>query len=506
MKKRFLSFVIACAILATFFPSVKAFAYGNSSYSSKTPKAYSYLRNYAKTNGTYMDGLDTYFIRKALQKGTWYELTYDVKDDYIAMVIAQYRSSEDDIYKLFTLELSDEYWNSQDGWLDMGSLVIGYYMVNDAENGKSATGDYKLLPRDLTLTGGFTFSRGYSGPEEMKQAYLKDAILGINDILTLTDSILKTGGYTVQDLGFVSYKGHVTHRYWNCHTLSAPTCVEPGFEKDVCYICGAEVVKTIPALSHQLGDDAVRIEPTATQPGSLTGECSVCKQKNASNEIPPIFTDTVATSWYAPHVDKVYDLKLMNGTGEHTFAPNANVTRAMAATVLYRIAGEPEVEGDSPFKDVPEKKYYTNAVIWAAQNGVVAGFPDGTFRPDDNITREQLAALLYRCASAEGKIRELDANLDSFPDAETVHSCAKDAMLWAVGEGLINGDGSGGKSYLQPANDATRAQFATIISRYMSTVDPLTPAMPDPENPIPTPTDPDMPIPVDPDPTLVPAR
>ena len=227
---------------------------------------------------------------------------------------------------------------------------------------------------------------------------------------------------------------------------------------------------------HELPEGTPVSTRTATQPGQAVGRCSVCGRNNAVNVYEPaVFTDTVATSWYAPHVDKVYDLGLMNGTGEHTFAPNANVTRAMAATVLWRIAGEPEVEGESPFQDVPEKKYFTHAVIWAEKNGIVNGYPDGTFRPDANITREQLAAILYRYASAEGKAREGDASLDSFPDAASVHNYAKDAMAWAVGAGLINGVGSGGKSYLQPANNATRAQFATIISRYMESVDPIEP-------------------------------
>ena len=252
---------------------------------------------------------------------------------------------------------------------------------------------------------------------------------------------------------------------------------------------------------HQLPEDAPVSTRTATQPRQAVGHCSVCGRDDAINVFEPaIFTDTVWNSWYSKHVDKVYDAGLMKGTGEHTFAPNAPVNRAMAATVLYRIAGEPEVEGACPFKDVPAKKYYTNAVIWASQKGIVEGYPDGTFRPNDNITREQLAAILFRYAKADGIIQDTDADLSGFPDAVNVHKYARQAMGWAVGEGLINGVGSGGKSWLQPANNATRAQFATIISRYMSTVDPLTPAMPDPENPIPTPTDPDMPVPVDQDP------
>ena len=223
---------------------------------------------------------------------------------------------------------------------------------------------------------------------------------------------------------------------------------------------------------HQLPEGTPVSEITATHPKQAVGHCSICGKDDAVNVYEPaIFTDTVWNSWYAPHVDKVYDAGLMKGTGEHTFAPNANVTRAMAATVLYRIAGEPEVEGEIPFSDVPEGKYYTNAVIWAAQNEIVNGYPDGTFRPDVNITREQLAAILYRSASKNDHVLAEEADLSGFPDAPDVHAYAKEAMGWAVGAGLINGVGSGGKSYLQPANNATRAQFATIISRYLTALE-----------------------------------
>ena len=223
---------------------------------------------------------------------------------------------------------------------------------------------------------------------------------------------------------------------------------------------------------HQLPEDTPVSVRTATQPKQAVGHCSVCGKDDAVNVYEPaIFTDTVWNSWYAPHVDKVYDAGLMKGTSETTFAPNASVTRAMAATVLYRMAGEPEVEGEIPFSDVPEGKYYTSAVIWAAQNEIVNGYPDGTFRPDTNITREQLAAILYRSASKNDHILAEEADLSGFPDASDVHNYAKQAMGWAVSAGLINGVGSGGKSYLQPANNATRAQFATIISRYLTALE-----------------------------------
>ena len=145
---------------------------------------------------------------------------------------------------------------------------------------------------------------------------------------------------------------------------------------------------------------------------------------------------------------------------------------------------------------MPEGKYYTNAVIWAAQNEIVKGYPDGTFRPDTNITREQLAAILYRCAiTSDHELAEV-LDLSGFPDAADVHSYAKYSMGWAVGAGLINGVGSGGKSYLQPANNATRAQFATISSRYLTALEENEAHPEDPG-----PQLPDEPTPMDPTPS-----
>ena len=228
---------------------------------------------------------------------------------------------------------------------------------------------------------------------------------------------------------------------------------------------------------HTLPEGTPESVRTATQPRQSIGHCSVCGKDNCVNIYEPaIFTDTKATAWYAEHVDNVYDRGLMNGVGEHTFAPNANVNRAMAATVLYRIAGKPEVEGDSPFSDVPEGKYYTRAVIWAEQLGVITGYPDGTFRPNDSITREQLAAVLYRYTAATNPEYAKNGYLHGYPDQDRVHEYAQKAVGWAVVNGLIQGVGSDGKTYLKPQDNATRAQFATIISRYLALIESLTPA------------------------------
>ncbi len=227
---------------------------------------------------------------------------------------------------------------------------------------------------------------------------------------------------------------------------------------------------------HTLPENSPISVRTATQPAQAVGHCSSCDADHAVNIYEPaIFTDTVASAWYAKHVDRIYDLGIMNGTGTHTFAPDAGVTRAMAATVLYRIAGEPEIRQDPPFSDVPEKRYYSGAVTWAAQTGVVKGYPDGTFRPDEYITREQLSVLLFRYTAALDPEYVKNGYLEGFPDQDKVHSYARRAIAWAVTNGLIQGVGADGRAWLRPEENATRAQFATIISRYLTLIESMTP-------------------------------
>ena len=146
------------------------------------------------------------------------------------------------------------------------------------------------------------------------------------------------------------------------------------------------------------------------------------------------------------------------------FAPNQALSRAMLVTVLYRLADEPDVTADNPFTDVPAGQWYTNAVIWAAANGIVNGYGSGLFGPNDPVTREQLAAILYRYAVYGGMTAvTLEENLGSFADTAQLSAYAIQAMNWAVGQGLINGSGSN----LVPKAQATRAQVAAIIHRYL---------------------------------------
>lgn len=177
------------------------------------------------------------------------------------------------------------------------------------------------------------------------------------------------------------------------------------------------------------------------------------------------FTDVEENGWYHTGVDFMVRNGFMNGVADDAFDVDGNLTRAQLVTILYRIAGEPESTATNPFADVADGQWYTNAVIWAAENGIVKGVNTTTFAPNDQITREQIATILFRYAKAE----KVEGKLAGFPDAEKVSNYAADAMAWAVEQGLINGiSESDGKTYLAPQETATRAQIAVILMRYLT--------------------------------------
>ena len=177
------------------------------------------------------------------------------------------------------------------------------------------------------------------------------------------------------------------------------------------------------------------------------------------------FTDVEENGWYHTGVDFMVRNGFMNGVADDAFDVDGNLTRAQLVTILYRIAGESESTATNPFADVADGQWYTNAVIWAAENGIVKGVNTTTFAPNDQITREQIATILFRYAKAE----KVEGKLAGFPDAEKVSDYAADAMAWAVEQGLINGiSESDGKTYLAPQETATRAQIAVILMRYLT--------------------------------------
>lgn len=179
------------------------------------------------------------------------------------------------------------------------------------------------------------------------------------------------------------------------------------------------------------------------------------------------FTDVAADAWYADAVQYVYENGLMSGTSETTFSPDLTTTRGMIVTILYRMENEPAVTGTTAFTDVAADQYYANAVAWAAQNGIVAGIDAITFAPDKAITREQMAAILYRYAQFKGYDVSAKADLSIYTDAASVGAYAVDAMAWANGAGLITGTST---TTLSPAGNATRAQVAAILMRFCENI------------------------------------
>ena len=258
----------------------------------------------------------------------------------------------------------------------------------------------------------------------------------------------------------------------------AATCTETGLtEGKKCTACGDTLVaqETVPALDHDFADEfTVDVEPTYEADGSKSRHCSRCEEKTDVTAIPKlvnsadIFKDVKKNSWFKDAVDYAVYNGLMNGKTADTFAPNEATTRAQLVTVLWRLEGEPAVDVDVPFTDL-KQDWYKDAVAWAYANGIVNGKTATTFAPNGNITREEIAAILYRYANFKGFDVTESKDLD-FTDAGRVHDYAVDAMKWAYAEELITGSDEGGKLLLAPRGNATRAQIATLLMRFCENI------------------------------------
>ncbi len=177
------------------------------------------------------------------------------------------------------------------------------------------------------------------------------------------------------------------------------------------------------------------------------------------------FTDITA-DWYKEAVLFAYNNNLMNGMGDNKFKPDEATTRAMLVTTLYRYEGEPDVSAKAPFTDL-KQNWYKNPVNWAFEKEIVRGMSEKIFAPDEKVTREQIATIMYRYAESKKQDVSQKKSLSSFSDSKKVNSWAKEAMEWAYAEGLITGNSINGKVLLDPQGDATRAQIATILMRYI---------------------------------------
>ena len=206
---------------------------------------------------------------------------------------------------------------------------------------------------------------------------------------------------------------------------------------------------------------------TFKQPrGRVTIEVTFVRTDAPQAETP--FLDVAEDAWYADAVAYVYENGLMSGTGANTFSPNATTTRGMIVTMLYRLEGEPDVSFGSSFDDVDAGMYYADPIAWASTNGIVTGYDESAFGPNDATTREQMAAILYRYAQYKGYDTDQGGMaIREYKDYESISEYALSAMGWAVSEGLVTGTGN---AALTPGGNAIRAQVATIFQRFMEGV------------------------------------
>ena len=188
------------------------------------------------------------------------------------------------------------------------------------------------------------------------------------------------------------------------------------------------------------------------------------KDETETQEWENPFEDVKEEDWYYESVRYVSENKLMNGIAEGEFAPDNTLTRAMLVTVLYRKAGEPSVNKSIPFADVEMDAYYANAVIWGKQNGIVNGVSETEFAPEANITREQIAAIMFRYAQYEGMEAVTTEENLHFDDANEISEYAVSAMNWAAGTGIMKGKTN---TTINPKDNATRAEIATVLQRFI---------------------------------------
>ena len=278
------------------------------------------------------------------------------------------------------------------------------------------------------------------------------------------------------------------HKWDSGKVTTEPTETTPGVRTYTCTVCGEVKTEVIPATgahTHKWDAGKVTTEPTATTPGVRTYTCTVCGQ--TKSEIIPAtggssvcpggpscpsygFSDVAGPNdWSHEGIDYCVRRSLMVGTGVGTFSPDMSCSRAQIVQILYNLSGDKTDYGNYylPFTDVAPGAWYYDAVAWAYDNDVVSGTSATTFAPNDVITREQMAVILYGyTAEFAPEFTGNAASLNTFPDAGSVANWAYAAMSWAVGNGLISGMGSGGVSYLAPQGSATRAQASAIIMRY----------------------------------------
>ena len=338
-------------------------------------------------------------------------------------------------------------------------IFIDGYITTDKDVENAAVGCHVVATGLASYDDTFTLEDGTAIPQRIRIRNRADVVCTAGETPVKTWNITYvTDGGTIGGLYPVTYtEGTVT---------VLPTDVtKPGYTFLGWFTAYTGGVQVRQIEATETGDKTfyARWHKTVLPPPPVTPGTPVTPARPAAPVGLP-FADVSGSDWFYNDVRYVYEKGIMDGTGADRFSPNAPLTRAMIVTILYRMAGSPSVSGSSDFTDVAAGKWFAKAVAWAAANGIVNGYGSGLFGPNDPVTREQLAAILYRYAVYGGMTAvTLEENLGSFADTAQLSAYAIQAMNWAVGQGLINGSGSN----LVPKAQATRAQVAAIIHRYL---------------------------------------
>ena len=284
---------------------------------------------------------------------------------------------------------------------------------------------------------------------------------------------------TLLRLAKVDYNAVTEHHFGDWAVTTEATCTDPGVRTRTCTDAGCAETETesIPALGHDWGESVTVAEPNGAQGGRVRTACKRCGAETlrfTDPEIPAYqqFDDVDLALWSYPGIAFCVKTGLMSGTDTHTFAPHAVTTRAQIVQILYNLAGEPAVTGETKFTDLTQD-WYQDAVLWAYQTGVVAGTSATTFAPEKPVTREQIAVMFLEFAAKVLGMHNIGeaADLSAFPDGGQVSDWARDAMADAVALGLISGAQTKDGTLLLPQNSATREQVATILMEFYSGID-----------------------------------
>ncbi len=368
--------------------------------------------------------------------------------------------------KISASDVSGVYFMTGHSWQETTDKREMYSPMWDAPNpmqglaGIEAVRDMRIAA-ERVVSGeaqGRLYTRAtWGGVEALRQLFFREASLWYNGWHILQNS--------EAELSNLSFRGGVLSPAFSADTLNY-TAVVPNdvssinLQATTAYDGSKIAGAGTKAL--EIGENQFTVSVTS-EDGNTTTDYTV----NVTRRPAMTFADVKEGDWFYDDVAYAWNNGLMVGFSDTTFSPNTALTRAMLVTVLYRMEGTPSVAGKAnPFQDVPVDEYFTDAVIWAAENEIIEGYPGNVFKPDQDITREQLATILYRYAQTKGMDGSFDADfvLD-FEDASSVSNFAKDAMTWMVYHGYMNGVLEGERITLDPQCSAERAQVAAILHR-----------------------------------------